>query len=149
MAPKAKAVGGPSAQGPPKKMRGQTTSAKGEVVTFLSRMQAGQYRKRCSEDERSEAAETLQQYNSLAQEEKASFALAYQGNKDAKTFQWARDFMQTVNVAKEDEEESTEKYMTRISCLIFFLVLMRLHVLLQPHVPCVMQHHNRSVTSEV
>ena len=146
MAPKANA----ESQGPAKRQkRDDSTRAKGEFVTYLTRMRDGHYRKRASEEDKAGAASTLEQYHSLAQEEKATFAMAYHGNKDQKTFHWARDFMQTVNVAKEDEEESTEKYMTRISCLIFILVLMRLHVLLQPHVPCVMQHHNRSVTSEV
>ena len=105
---------------PAKKAKNSTTTAKGELVTFLSRMRDGNYKKRCSEDDRAQATDTLNQYNSLAQEEKASFALAYQTNKDAKTFQWAREFMQTVRVTKDDEEEAIEKYMTRISCLISF-----------------------------
>ena len=100
------------------KKRLESTKAKGEVVTFLTRCAAGQYKKRSSEEEKQEASDTLCQYHSLAQEEKASFAQAYQGNKDQKTFQWARNFLQKVTVAKQDEEESVQKYMTRSSCLV-------------------------------
>ena len=111
-----KTVAADAAQGPPKKMkRDPTTTAKGELVTFLGRVKAGGYKKRATPGDMQEADETLQHYNSLAQEQKAAFAMAYQGNKDQKTFQWARDFMQTVTVTKADEEERTEKYMTRSS----------------------------------
>ena len=51
----------------------------------------------------------------LAQEDKSSFAMAYFSNKDKKDFQWARDFIQKVNVSKVDEEACHSKYMTRNS----------------------------------
>ena len=125
MSPKAlsKKLAEEGVQGPSKKLKTQrdpATTAKGEFVTFLNRVKAGSYRKRASAEDKQEADETLQHYNSLAQEQKAAFAMAYTGNKDKKTFAWARDFMQTVKVTKEDQQESTAKYMTRSSYLIFF-----------------------------
>ena len=75
-------------------------------MTFLTRMKAGQYRKRATEEDKKEAEDILKHYHSL--DEKASFATAYQANKDQTTFQWARDFMQTVKVTKEDEREVTD-----------------------------------------
>ena len=129
MAPKAKGVEGD--QGPALKKsrvqnRSQETVAKGEFVTFLTRMKQGQVKKRATDEDRKEAEDTHEEYKSLAHQEKASFAMAYMENKNQKTFQWARDFLQTVRVSQEDEEEKNEKYMTRRSCLIFFLVSMRL-----------------------
>ena len=100
---------------PAKKPRDEATVAKGEFVTFLTRVKDGKYKKRCSDKDKAEATETLQQYHSLAQEDKSSFAMAYFSNKDKKDFQWARDFLQKVNVSKVDEEACNSKYMTRNS----------------------------------
>ena len=98
-----------------KKPRDEATVAKGEFVTFLTRVKDGKYKKRSSDQDRAEAAETLQQYHTLAQEDKSSFAMAYFSNKDKKDFQWARDFIQSVTVSKVDEEACNSKYMTRNS----------------------------------
>jgi len=99
-----------------KAKRDPATTAKGELVTFLNRVKEGKYRKRATEEDKSEADQCLQQYHSLAQEDKANFALSYMQNKDQKTFQWARDFLQKVSVSKNEEEEKTDKYLTRSSC---------------------------------
>ena len=87
------------------------------LILCFSRHQGkdGKYKKRSSDQDRAEAAETLQQYHSLTQEDKSSFATTYSSNKDKKDFQWARDFIQKVNVSKVDEEACNSKYMTRNS----------------------------------
>ena len=103
-----------------KNKRDPSTVAKGEFVTFLTRVKEGRYKKRSSPQDMQEACEHLQQYNSLAQEDKAAFAMAYCSNKDKKDFQWAREFLQRVLVQKKDEEQCVSKYMTRTFMIVNF-----------------------------
>jgi hypothetical protein len=93
--------------------------AKGEFVTFLTRVKAGQYKKRSSGEDREEAASTLQEYHGMAQDQKAAFATAFLINKDKKSFAWAREYLQSVTITKVDESESNTKYTTRSSCTTF------------------------------
>ena len=121
MAPQKKKVAPTAAEqeAPQKKAkRDDATVAKGEFVTFLTRVKAGVYKKK-SEGDREEAASTLLEYHSMAQSQKAAFAMAFLDNKDKKSFAWARDYIQSVKVTKVDESESTSKYTTRSSCTTF------------------------------
>ena len=102
-----------------KPSRDEATVAKGEFVTFLTRVKAGQYKKRSSGEDREEAASTLQEYHGMAQDQKAAFAMAFLTNKDKKSFAWAREYLQSVTITKVDESESNTKYTTRSSCTTF------------------------------
>ena len=102
------------------KIRDPSTVAKGEFVTFLTRVKDGRYKKRSSPQDMQEASEHLRQYNSLAQEDKAAFALDYCKNKDRKDFQGAREFIQRVHVKRQDEEKCVSKYMTRTFMIVNF-----------------------------
>ena len=116
MISKRPAAAAPAAESDAKKnKRDPTTVAKGELVTFLHRVKEGRYKKRCSPEDIQEATEQLAQYTTLAQEDKAAFAMSYASNKDKKDWQWAKDFHQKVNVKKIDEENCVSKYMTRNS----------------------------------
>ena len=104
----------------PKTSPSEATVAKGNFVTFLNRVKDGRFKKRSSPQDMQEASTTLAQYNSLAQEDKAAFALDYCKNKDRKDFQWAREFIQRVHVKRQDEEKCVSKYMTRIFMIVNF-----------------------------
>ena len=119
MAPKVSIEKRPAGSEATRGKRDASTVAKGELVTFLTRVKDGRFKKRARPDEQQEAADHLTQYNSLAQEDKAAFALAYSSNKDKKDFQWARDFLQKVKVAKTDEVSELSKYMTRTFISVF------------------------------
>ena len=126
------------------------TNPKGDLVTFLSRVRNGKYATRSTDQDKQEAGATLLHYQALGKEQKTAFANAYQDNKDKKTFQWARDFLQTVSSTTEDESLSTCKYMTRSHCILFFFVSMRLlqwmHCFLAAS--CVMIHQKSKCKSK-
>ena len=85
---------------------------KNNLCTYFRRQTNGFY-KNTSEEEQSIARNSQTQYKGMSKTEQIAFAKAFQANKHSKSFQWIKDFTDTLQTKTKTSDKAVEKYMTR------------------------------------
>ena len=90
----------------------QTKVLKNNLCTYFRRQASGFY-KNTTDEERAQIKDAQQKYKAMSNAEKTDFAKAFQANKHSKSFQWMKEFVDTLQTKKNTSDSALEKYMTR------------------------------------
>jgi hypothetical protein len=133
------------------RVKSEIQKAKADFVTYAGRMKSGWYR-RATSKEQAEAADALETYHDLTDDDKQSFALAFKANP--KSWGWVKQYTESRLSHKTVMDKLMEKYRTRIHtqcafcneaalphrvCIFLYIrhVALMLHdVANLPHAPC-------------
>ena len=85
---------------------------KNNLTTYFRRQASGFY-KNTSEEDVAIAKNSQTQYKGMSKTEQLAFAKAFQANKHSKSFQWMKDFTDSLSVKTQTSDKALEKYMTR------------------------------------